>query len=168
MATAVASVGFGVVDKYLLVWDEPFWDDAQVVAYTPDTPDLFNYFVNLDALRPGTPALVTFAYAAAARALEQVADAEVVALALGHLRDVYGPDVPPPVALRRTRWAQDPNALGSYSFTSTDTEMAHFDRLAEPVGRVHFAGEHTSREYFSTAHGAYLSGLRAAEEVLGA
>jgi len=41
--------------------------------------------------------------------------------------------------------------------------------LAAPVdGRLFFAGEATSPEFFSTAHGARDSGERAAEEVLAA
>ena len=47
------------------------------------------------------------------------------------------------------------------------TELSHFDVLAQPVGRLHFAGEHTHRDHFSTVHGAYLSGQRAADELLG-
>ncbi len=40
--------------------------------------------------------------------------------------------------------------------------------LAEPVGRMlHFAGEHTHTEYMSTVHGAYLSGIRAANDITG-
>ena len=42
------------------------------------------------------------------------------------------------------------------------------DTLPEPVGaRLLFAGEATSEDYPSTVHGAYLSGLREAERVLG-
>jgi monoamine oxidase len=42
-----------------------------------------------------------------------------------------------------------------------------FDTLAEPVGeRLYFAGEHTNRLYRGTVHGAFLSGLEAAKEVL--
>lgn len=45
--------------------------------------------------------------------------------------------------------------------------MHHFEDLATPVAdKVFFAGEHTHAEYFSTAHGAYLSGIRAAREIL--
>ena len=41
--------------------------------------------------------------------------------------------------------------------------------LAAPVdGRLFFAGEATSPEFFSTAHGARDSGERAAEEVMAA
>jgi lysine-specific histone demethylase 1 len=46
--------------------------------------------------------------------------------------------------------------------------MEHFEVLATPVGRVHFAGEHTDVDSFSTVHGAHLSGLRAAAEILDA
>ena len=39
--------------------------------------------------------------------------------------------------------------------------------LAAPVdNRLFFAGEATSPNFFSTAHGAYLSGLTAAEAAL--
>jgi len=39
--------------------------------------------------------------------------------------------------------------------------------LAEPVNeRLFFAGEATSPHFFSTAHGAYESGERAAQEAL--
>ena len=41
--------------------------------------------------------------------------------------------------------------------------------LARPFdGRLFFAGEATHRHDFSTAHGAYQSGVRAADEVMAA
>ena len=41
--------------------------------------------------------------------------------------------------------------------------------LAAPVdGRLFFAGEACSRDDFSTAHGAYLSGVAAAEQAITA
>ena len=163
---AIASVGFNAVDKFLFVWNDTFWDDTDFLVYTSSRPDLFNYFVNMNALRPRSNALMTFAFAAEARASESRSDREMTALVTAHLRDMYGPAVPEPAALRRSAWATDPFTLGSYSFTSVGTRMQHFDELAASAGRVHFAGEHTHRAYFSTVHGAYLSGLRAAKEVL--
>jgi len=165
---AIEGVGFNAVDKFLFVWDEVFWDDTDFLVYSPERRDVFNWFLNVDSLVPGTPALMTFAYADEARTSETASDDEVVALAMAHLRDMYGDGVPDPVAMRRSAWANDPFTLGSYSFTSAGTSMDHFDVLAAPVGRMHFAGEHTSREYFSTVHGAHLSGLRAAGEILDA
>ena len=40
--------------------------------------------------------------------------------------------------------------------------------LSEPVGKVlHFAGEHTHSTYMGYTHGAYLSGIRAANNIIG-
>ena len=63
-------------------------------------------------------------------------------------------------------WSGDPYARGSYSYALP----GHADDRAiwaEPVGnRIFFAGEAVSAHDFSTTHGAYLSGLAAAEQVL--
>jgi len=72
---------------------------------------------------------------------------------------------PRPVACVATRWHDDPFALGSYSVVPVGGTSGAFDGLAEPEGRIHFAGEATSREYRGTVHGAWLSGERAAREV---
>lgn len=164
---AVDGVGFNSADKFLFAFERTLWDDSDFLAYAGDRPDAFSWFVNVNALHAGSNALMSFAFAEEARAMERMSDDAVVAVAMEHLRDMYGAEVPAPIAMRRSRWVSDPHTRGSYSFTSIDTRMEHFDRLAGAVGRVHFAGEHTSREYFSTVHGAYLSGMRAAREIVG-
>jgi monoamine oxidase len=66
------------------------------------------------------------------------------------------------------RWGHDPLSLGSYSYARpgfADCRLA----LAEPVdGRLFFAGEACSVHDFSTAHGGWLTGVHAAEQVIGA
>lgn len=62
-------------------------------------------------------------------------------------------------------WGADPFARGSYSFAlpgQADKRAV----LAEPVGRLFFAGEACSLHHFSTAHGAYDTGIAAAERAL--
>ncbi len=63
-------------------------------------------------------------------------------------------------------WGSDPFTRGAYSFA----KPGHADGravLAAPVDdRLYFAGEACSRNDFSTAHGAYRSGLAAAEALL--
>jgi monoamine oxidase len=63
-------------------------------------------------------------------------------------------------------WAQDPYVRGSYSVALPGT--AHLrERLQATVGeRLFFAGEACSLESFGTIHGAWHSGVRAAEAAL--
>ena len=64
------------------------------------------------------------------------------------------------------RWGLDPFARGAYSFAEPG-KADYRTLLAQPVdGRLFFAGEATSREDYSTAHGAYRSGIAAAELLL--
>jgi monoamine oxidase len=71
-------------------------------------------------------------------------------------------------AIACTFWQTDPFARGSYSHAlpgHADDRLV----LAAPVGdRLFFAGEACSPEFFSTAHGAYLTGIAAAREVSAA
>ncbi len=80
---------------------------------------------------------------------------------------MFGRNVPDPTAVKITRWGSDPFSCGSYSYMKTGASPGDYDELARPAGkRLFFAGEHTSRRHSATVHGAYLSGLRAASEVI--
>src|SRR5262249_44915041 len=60
-------------------------------------------------------------------------------------------------------WARDPYARGSYSHALPGHADAR-RTLAEPVdARLFFAGEACSVHDFSTAHGAYRTGIAAAD-----
>lgn len=164
---AIEKLGMNCVNKFLLTWDTAFWDDVQYISYSPEARDKFNYFVNVTKFHPDVNALMTFAYADYARQTESMTDAEVIAEIMAHLRDIYGEDIPEPSHMLRTQWQNNENSFGSYSYTAIETEMHHYDDLAEAVdNKLFFAGEHTNIDYFSTVHGAYLSGLREAEKIL--
>jgi monoamine oxidase len=66
------------------------------------------------------------------------------------------------------RWGSDPFARGSYSYARpgmADCRKA----LAAPVdNRLFFAGEACSSGDFSTAHGGWITGVAAAEQVIAA
>ena len=75
--------------------------------------------------------------------------------------------LPRPLQAIISRWRQDPFARGSYSFIGPEATGEDYDTLGEPVDqKVFFAGEATCRTHPATVHGAYISGLRAATEVL--
>jgi monoamine oxidase len=61
-------------------------------------------------------------------------------------------------------WDDDPWIAAAYSTLTPGGSTG--DLLVEPVGPLHFAGEHTAGEWASLMEGALRSGLRAAEQVL--
>jgi monoamine oxidase len=165
--TAIQKIGMNCVNKFFLQWDTAFWDDVQYLSYTPEEKDKFNYFVNVKKFHPNVNALMTFAFADYARATEAMTDQEVTEAIMGHLRAMYGNNIPNPTHLLRTKWGTNENTFGAYSFTAVGTEMRHYDDLAAAVNdKLFFAGEHTEIDYFSTAHGAYLSGMREAQKIV--
>jgi monoamine oxidase len=65
-----------------------------------------------------------------------------------------------------TIWNDDPWAMESYSAMTVDQVPGHDRLISAPLGRVHFAGEHTAGSWSGLMEGALRSGLRAADEVL--
>ena len=82
------------------------------------------------------------------------------------LAKIFGADVLKEIAATRaTNWVTDPHILGAYSVLRPGGGEARAE-LARPIeNRVFFAGEATSTDGFSTAHGAYNSGLTAVDEI---
>jgi monoamine oxidase len=126
----------------------------------------FREFVDLEPV-VREPIVVGFATGSEADRLESLDDDTVVGEALRAYRAAVGEDVPDPVGAVVTRWRRDPFARGSYSYLAVGSSAADRAALAEPIGpRLILAGEATSVRYPSTMHGAWLSGIDAAERLL--
>lgn len=165
--SAITKTNMGNVNKFLLVWNTAFWDtNLQYIGYTPDTKGKFNYFLNVKKFTP-TNALMTFAFGDYATTTESMSDNDIINEIMLHLKSIYGNSIPNPKNLLRTKWGQNINSFGAYSYATNGTTTADFDTLAKSVNsRVFFAGEHTNREYRGTVHGAYLSGIREADKII--
>jgi monoamine oxidase len=68
--------------------------------------------------------------------------------------------------LGASSWALDDFSRGAYSHAMLGSSACRSNLAASVEDRLFFAGEATSTSLFSTAHGAYESGLRAAAEVI--
>lgn len=66
---------------------------------------------------------------------------------------------------RAFSWEDDPWSAGGYAYFSPTYDPSWRAWLARPVGRLLFAGEHTSLRWQGYMNGAVESGLRAAAEV---
>ncbi len=104
-----------------------------------------------------------------ARELEDAGDGALAAQAIDEIVALLGSDYRRRLKpLAESRWAHDPFARGSYSH-ALPGHAGKRAVLAAPVdNRLFFAGEATSPNFFSTAHGARDSGERAAGEVMAA
>jgi monoamine oxidase len=119
-------------------------------------------------LRPfGQPCIEGFFGGTFARELEDLGDGAFAAESIDQIVALLGSDFRRKLKpLAESRWAHDPFARGAYSH-ALPGHAGDRAVLAAPVdGRLFFAGEATSPNFFSTAHGARDSGERAAGEVL--
>jgi len=163
---AIAGLRMGAINKFLFVWPEAFWEDLQYIGITPDVRGKFSYFLNVRKFAP-VNALMTFAFGNYGRATEAMSDTAITDAVMGHLRAIYGQNIPMPSAMLRTRWSENPHTFGAYSFAAAGIDTSAFDALAAPVeNRLLFAGEHTSRDYRGTVHGAYLTGIREGDRLI--
>jgi monoamine oxidase len=97
-----------------------------------------------------------------------------VAASVDHVTNLlvaaYGSDVRKALSDRSivTAWETDPWVMGAYSAAmpghGNDRSV-----LRKPLDdRLHFAGEATSRDFFSTAHGALITGKDAIDDIVAA
>lgn len=163
---AIERLGMGVLNKCYLRFSGAFWPpEVDWLEHVSDQPGQWTEWVSLQRAT-GWPVLLGFNAADRGREIEAWSDRDIVASAMATLRTLFGNAVPEPVDYQITRWAADPFARGSYSFHAVGSNPGMRDHLAAPLaGRVFFAGEATAKADFGTAHGAYRSGLRAAQAV---
>lgn len=158
---AASGLPLGLANKAFLRMDgiEAFDVDTHVIGH-PGQRDTGVY-----TFRPGGKPLVEGYFGGdyaerlerdGPRAFEDAARRELSA-ALGH--DIGNRLV----SIVTTSWRTDRFAMGSYSYALPGRSDCRAT-LSTPVDdRIFFAGEGTSRHFFSTAHGAFEEGLRAAK-----
>jgi len=163
---AAAGLPLGLDNKVTLALSEPeaLPSEGNLRGLTMRT-EMGTYHI-----RPfGQPCIEGFFGGRYAQALEDAGDGAIAAASIDEIVSYLGSDFRRKLTpLRESRWAHDPFARGSYSH-ALPGHAGDRAILAAPVdGRLFFAGEATSPNFFSTAHGARDSGEKAAQEVLAA
>lgn len=164
---SIRKMKMGVFNKIFLKFDNVFWDrENELIGYIGNKEDDWPEIINFHKIL-GQPVLLAFSAGKAGEANEAKSDAEMVAELMACLRRMYGDGVPDPCSWQVTRWNADPFSLGSYSFVPVGSKHTMRRQLASPVeNRIFFAGEATSTFFPATVHGAFLSGVRAAYEIM--
>jgi monoamine oxidase len=160
---AAMGLPLGLADKLYLSLDgaDEFHEESRTFGRMDRTATAAYHF------RPfGRAEIEAYFGGKLAAELEQGGDAAFVDFAIAELVALYGSGFAKRLKpLAAHRWLADPFARGSYSYA----RPGHADdraRLAAPVeDRIYFAGEACSRADYSTAHGAYLTGVAAAKTI---
>jgi monoamine oxidase len=121
-------------------------------------------------LRPfGRPLIEVFVGGDTAWALEAQGEGALLDFATGELVDLLGSDMRRRLRpLAGSAWGLDPFAGGSYSHALPGCAPMR-QVLAAPVdNRLFFAGEACSEAFFSTVHGAWITGVEAGKAALAA
>jgi monoamine oxidase len=161
---AASHLPLGCNEKLFLeiVGDAPFETESQLLG-NPKEARTASYYI-----RPmGLPVIECFFGGVGARFLAKSGHATGFDFAIEQLAALFGSDI------RRTlkpligsEWSQMSRIGGGYSYALPGQSSAR-SALARPFDHcVFFAGEATSAGDFSTAHGAYDSGVRAADEAI--
>ncbi len=161
---AARSLPLGLDDKLFIALDRPeeFEKDSRLFGAKDDSKTAAYH------IRPFGRAMIEgFFGGANARELEAADEAAFFDFAVSELTAILGNDFAKrlkPITIHR--WAADPFARGAYSY-AVPGKVHCRAVLAAPVdNRLFFAGEACSTHDYSTAHGAYRTGVAAAEQVM--
>ncbi|KAH0624385.1 hypothetical protein JD844_031791 [Phrynosoma platyrhinos] len=189
--SAIRKLGFGTNNKIYLEFEQPFWrPDCEFVevVWLDESPlaeqpsDLkatwFQKIAGFIVLHPPERyghILCGFIAGKESEFMETLTDTEVLTTLTQVLRRATGNPHLTPRSILRSKWHSEPYTKGSYSYVSVDSCGDDIDVLAQPLPeeacnskppQVLFAGEATHRTFYSTTHGALLSGWREANRLI--
>ncbi|BCA61111.1 FAD-dependent oxidoreductase [Sphingomonas sp. HMP9] len=158
---AAADLPLGFADKVFLHVDRPEWPANAHLIGNP-----YSACTASHRLSPfGWPIVESFFGGDCAEMLE---DRDAAQFAIDELVGLLGSDWRAHFTpLAATRWRHEPYIGGSYSHARIGRAGQRAVLAASVDGRIHFAGEACHAFDFSTAHGAYETGVTAARAVIG-
>lgn len=160
---AAEGLPLGLADKVFLALDDAqaFEADSRLFGALGVTRGAYH-------MRPfGRPLIEVFLAGRNARALEGQGPDAATAFAIDELVSLLGSDIRRRLTpLAASGWLSDPWSRGAYSHARPGDAGARRALALAGGERILFAGEACSPNFFSTAHGAFLSGVAAAEQAL--
>jgi monoamine oxidase len=162
---AIQQLQFGNVIKIVFVFQKQWWPENDFGFIQSRGEPLPTWWSD-----PRGPILTGWAGGPKAEALANLTPKGLERLGLEILERIFGVSNLEQhlITSHFHDWSQDPNTLGAYSYIPVDgLDLPKL--LAEPMmSTLYFAGEATVNDaQMGTVFGAYESGLRAAEQILG-
>ena len=166
LAQALHDCPMGVSEKLAILLDRPIDGFSHIygdVIFEDPAKQPFNLHINPF----GRPLLVSHMGGSYGAEMEKLSDDAMLALAMEAMVEAFGSGMKTRVVKTlRTHWASDPYSLGGYSHAKPGKAASRL-KFSETIGdRIVLAGEHCSIPFYSTVHGAHLSGIAAAEKAV--
>ncbi|XP_015175695.1 PREDICTED: spermine oxidase-like [Polistes dominula] len=186
--TTINGLAFGTACKIFLHFDEPWWEFnsnwrfnflfnetyKNEIENDPDKKWITNttFFGSVEN-KPHL--LLGWVTPKGCRFLETLPDDKVLKTSMELLHTFMGNhyNITEANAIIRSNWTHNKHFRGTYSFRSIESEKvnATAEKLSEPIIKnqrptVLFAGEATSKRFYSTVHGAIDAGWREADRII--
>ncbi|KAG8198798.1 hypothetical protein JTE90_007102 [Oedothorax gibbosus] len=192
---AINKIGFGTINKIYLVYENPFWNPKdrgfhlvwknngkgkceQLCAKNPWITGITGF----DILDKDSNILLGWVGGKEAKLMESLKEENISDICTELLRIFLdNPNIPKPIRTLRSNWYSNPYIRGSYSNrtpsyyedenTLQNLQAPLFCKFATKSKKFQWpilllSGEATDECSFSSAHGAYNSGIRVAENVM--
>ena len=172
--TAIERIGFGLVNKIGLLFDNVLWPKNEIgfgIVSSPQNNSHCPIYLVNKYVTNKIPMIEAYYVGKEAQDMEHQDDQQIIDSVLSVMSTMFGHKKS---KLRNSliksyihRWGQEEFTKGSYSFAAINTRPEDFEALQSSQLRVlYFAGEHTSRAFPGTCHGAFLTGRDTAMKVL--
>ena len=165
---AIREVNYLSATKIGIEFKSRFWEKSGQFGgkSTTDLPIRLSLYPSTGIGMPG-PAVanVSYTWADEALTLSSLTEEERIQYALQNLSNIWGNLVYSEFVTGTSfNCSQNPFSCGAFTFFEPGQEEELNSSISTPEGRLHFAGEHTSRSH-AWIQGAIESGIRAANEV---
>ena len=157
----------GAAIKCIALYDRPFWKDRGFSGELISDQGAVGYALDGTKENGKQPALTAFMEGLRAREWSDRTSDERRSVVLRELAAFFGPEAEHPTDYFDQDWTAEQWTRGCSAGFATPGTLSHYGpALREPIGRIHWAGSETAREWFGYMEGAIESGERAAREVL--
>nr|XP_054606042.1 peroxisomal N(1)-acetyl-spermine/spermidine oxidase [Nothobranchius furzeri] len=185
---SISKLGFGTCDKIHVEFESPWWDAECEIIYllwedeekvSDEMKDISKHWIRkvssfnvLKHSESSSHVLCGWISGYEAEYMETLPEEEIKRSITELIHTFTGDHTITPRRVECTQWFHDPWTLGSYSHPAIGCSLQDLKNLMEPLPKrgtqpqVLFAGEATHPCYYSTVHGALLTGWREADRLI--
>jgi monoamine oxidase len=164
LSAAIGDLQYGVATKTLIQYGRRFWLDQDLDGSTLTDLPISSTWESTNGLSGAAGILLAYTAGQRGAAYTALTDPRRVADVEQNLDQIYPASRPLGWRAVTMAWRNEQYTGGSYTAYAPGQVTRYWRVIRQPVGPIHFAGEHTD-SYTAYMEGAVRSGRRVAAEV---